>query len=744
MKWLTTLLALLLSGPLLAQSTYQYWETDYDSLARTLPRQPTDTARLRVLVHLLDLIDLTELRRRRQALPQLEELLTLNQRLHQLNDVPYQQLRVGVRLWAQDPPAAGALAAMQQAVFLFDEVHRPVPRLLIAMAPLFNQLRQEPARGVYFRQKLAFYQVRGNTENTAACYLALGGYYRRKGDYNRSVSSLLRSADVFRKFDRIHYLNEVMAAGSIYADWGNPQKALQYLRLAMRLEDAYGVEGVRRFYTIEAIAKVYEQQGNYPAALRYADLGLRAAHGDSAAQLSYTAYGLVRKSSVLLSRGQLAPALPLLRQAQQIDDSLHLPMTGRVGDFELEATWARYYAARRNYAQAEKYWLRAYRRATAARLEVLQPRYLAALSRFYDARGQPAEAQRYSRAYLTLADALNATQGAFRIAQYEGERTEQAHNAQLANMRQAEALQALRLKQRNLLLGGALLVVLVVSGLGIFIYRQLQTNRRTLRQLRQAQNQLVQSEKWAFVGELSAGIAHELQNPLNFMKNFAEVSTKLVDGMPPAPPDSPLVPGLEQEIVAGLRQNLQEISQHGLRASAIIKNMLEHSRSGTGQPVPTDLNALAEEAMRLAYHGFRTQDAQFTATLIPRFEARLRPVRVLPQDLSRVLLNLCTNALQAVRQQQQSSPADYAPEVCVSTAQRENEVEIRVRDNGTGMPESVRQRIFEPFFTTKPTGEGSGLGLSLSYDIVRKGHGGTITVSSEVGKGTEFVIVLPC
>ncbi|WP_375436894.1 ATP-binding protein [uncultured Hymenobacter sp.] len=740
MKWIITLLALLLSGPLLAQ--YQYWEADYDALSRTLKGQLADTTRLRVLVQLVDIVDLSELRRRRQVLPQLDELLALNQQLRKLNDVPYQQLRVGVRLWAQDPPNPLALAAMQETIFLFDEANKPVPRLLIAMAPLFNVLLQVSARGVYFREKLDFYKLRGDKKSMAACYLALGGYYRHKGDYNQSISHLLRAADLFREFDRTHYLNEIMAAGAAYADWGNTQRALHYLRQAMKLEDTYRIEGVKRFFTIEAISKVHLRQGDYQEALRFADMGLKAARSDSAVEAVYTAYALVQKGSGLLGMNQPEQALPFLRRAQHLDDSLHLPMTGRVGEFELEATWAQYYAARHNYPQAEKHWLRAYHKATAAHMEVLLPRYLAQLSRFYDAQGRPAEAQRYSRAYLTLADTLDAAEGAFHTAQYEGERIEQAQNAQIANLRHDQALQALRIKQRNLLLGGSMLVVVLLSSLGLLIYRQLQHNQRTLRQLRQAQGQLIQSEKWAFVGELSAGIAHELQNPLNFMKNFAEVSTKLMDEM--SNNDSLKKSNLEQEILTGLRQNLHEISEHGLRASAIIKNMLEHSRSGTGQPVPTDLNALAAEAAQLAYKGFRTQDPTFSTTLKTEYDLQLRLTPVVPQDLSRVLINLCANALHAVRQRQQTGEEGYKPEICIRTVQHRSAVEIRVCDNGVGMPENVQRQIFEPFFTTKPAGEGTGLGLSLSYDIVKKGHGGSLSVSSEVGKGTEFIITLPC
>ena len=262
-----------------------------------------------------------------------------------------------------------------------------------------------------------------------------------------------------------------------------------------------------------------------------------------------------------------------------------------------------------------------------------------------------------------------------------------------------------------------------------------------LGELKTTQHQLVQAEKMAFLGELTAGIAHELQNPLAFMKSFAEVSTDLVDGMADGP--AAPAPGLENEILAGLKQNLQQISQHGQRASSIIKDMLAHSRSGTGPRLPTDLNALAEQSLTLAYEGLRAGDPRFRAELRTDFDPALALAAVVAQDLGRVLLNLCTNALHAVRQRQQTGEDGYLPTVALSTCQQPEAVEIRVRDNGTGMPEAVRGQVFRPFFTTKPAGEGTGLGLSLSHDIVTKGHGGTLTVESHEGQGTEFLIILP-
>ena len=276
---------------------------------------------------------------------------------------------------------------------------------------------------------------------------------------------------------------------------------------------------------------------------------------------------------------------------------------------------------------------------------------------------------------------------------------------------------------------------------------------QALLQLRATQAQLVQAEKMAFLGELTSGIAHELQNPLTFMKSFAEVSTGLVDDIngnaAPHANDSPL----RSEILAGLKQNLQQISQHGQRASSIIKDMLEHSRSGTSPRELTDLNALAEANLLLAYQALRTQSPEFNAHLVREFDSHLGPVAVVASDLGRVLLNLCANALHAVRERQRElalvppsevlAPLHYEPTVTVRTRRLPGRtVEIRVGDNGPGMPDHVREKIFQPFFTTKPVGEGTGLGLSLCHDIVAKGHGGTLTVDTCEGKGTEFIITL--
>jgi signal transduction histidine kinase len=261
-----------------------------------------------------------------------------------------------------------------------------------------------------------------------------------------------------------------------------------------------------------------------------------------------------------------------------------------------------------------------------------------------------------------------------------------------------------------------------------------------LSELQATQKQLIHAEKMASLGELTAGIAHEIQNPLNFVNNFSEVSSELIEEMNEAIEKGDLP---EARAIAGdLKQNLEKIEHHGKRADGIVKGMLQHSRSSEGEKEPTDLNTLADEYLRLAYHGLRARDKGFNATMELDLDPALPTVEVVPQDIGRVLLNLLTNAFHAVNERKAKSQEGYSPTVWVQTRKKEKAIELTVRDNGGGIPAEIRDKIFQPFFTTKPTGQGTGLGLSLSYDIV-KAHGGSITAESKEGEGTEFTIKLP-
>ena len=265
--------------------------------------------------------------------------------------------------------------------------------------------------------------------------------------------------------------------------------------------------------------------------------------------------------------------------------------------------------------------------------------------------------------------------------------------------------------------------------------------QRSLADLHATQAQLIQKEKMASLGELTAGIAHEIQNPLNFVNNFSEVSSELMEELREAQAagDSEEVAALATDVT----QNLVKITEHGRRAAGIVRGMLEHSRTSTGEREPTDLNQLADEYLRLAYQGLRAKDKTFNATLERDYATGLPLVEAVAGDLGRVLLNLFGNAFYAVQKRQQMGQAGYAPTVSVSTQRENGHVQIRVSDNGTGMSPAVQAKIFQPFFTTKPTGEGTGLGLSLSHDIIAQGHGGKLAVESQEGEGTTFLVEFP-
>ncbi len=243
----------------------------------------------------------------------------------------------------------------------------------------------------------------------------------------------------------------------------------------------------------------------------------------------------------------------------------------------------------------------------------------------------------------------------------------------------------------------------------------------------------------ASLGELTAGIAHEIQNPLNFVNNFSEVSNELIDEM-----SEEIAKGDLEEakaIVEDIKQNLEKINHHGKRADAIVKGMLQHSRSSSGVKEPTDINELADEYLRLAYHGLRAKDKSFNATMETDFDETIGKINIIPQDIGRVILNLITNAFYATDEKNKKNQMGYEPTVTVTTKKEGEKVFISVKDNGNGIPKKLLDKIFQPFFTTKPTGQGTGLGLSLSYDIV-KAHGGELKVDTEEGKSTTFFITL--
>ena len=358
---------------------------------------------------------------------------------------------------------------------------------------------------------------------------------------------------------------------------------------------------------------------------------------------------------------------------------------------------------------------------------------------------------KYQRVMLSTKDSLFSEE---KIKQLQN----LSFNEQMRQQELQQTIQQTQLKYRNrlnvyILLAGLLILLIVALGLWrrniykqksfVLLQKQKEQIESTLTQLKSTQSQLIQSEKMASLGELTAGIAHEIQNPLNFVNNFSEVNKELLVEMK----DEMNKGNLKEanSIADDVIGNEEKINHHGKRADAIVKGMLQHSRTSSGQKEPTDINALADEYLRLAYHGLRAKDKSFNATMKTDFDPSIGNIKIIPQDIGRVLLNLINNAFYAVQmhvETQNSASLQYEPTVWVSTKKMNGEIWISVKDNGNGIPQKVLDKIFQPFFTTKPTGQGTGLGLSLSYDIV-KAHGGEIKVETKDGEGTEFIIIMP-
>ncbi|MEO5783784.1 MAG: ATP-binding protein, partial [Ginsengibacter sp.] len=364
------------------------------------------------------------------------------------------------------------------------------------------------------------------------------------------------------------------------------------------------------------------------------------------------------------------------------------------------------------------------------------------LAEIYYAKKQPDSAYRYLKHSVLLKDSLFSSEKLAGIQNL-------SFNESLQKLQQEqtkkEAVQEYKSRIKIYSLTAGLLGLLILIFILYRNNRQRQIANKKIEKaytdLKATQAQLIQSEKMASLGELTAGIAHEIQNPLNFVNNFSDVNTELIDEL-----KTELETGNTQqaiELANDIKDNEQKINHHGKRADAIVKGMLQHSRSSSGVKESTDINPLCDEYLRLSYHGLRAKDKSFNATMKTDFDNSIGKINIIPQDIGRVVLNLLTNAFYAVNEKKKSGIENYEPTVSVSTKKINGKVEIRVGDNGNGIPQKVLDKIFQPFFTTKPTGQGTGLGLSLSYDIVTKGHGGELKVETKEAEGTTFIIQLP-
>ncbi|GAB3640636.1 tetratricopeptide repeat protein [Spirosoma arcticum] len=693
---LTALIMVLFAPTLLAQSIT-------DSLQRWLATHPkADTGRVNRLIALAQAIRPDDYA---ESLLQAQEALTLARKLSYPVGEAKAMLALGVAYGDRNDytmavqtltqarqqfgrlgDRVGAARVQGQLGWIDTQRGNYVPALTVGLHCL--NLAKELGDSVLLRQ---------TTVRLAMLYSLLGDYDQALRYYSTALDGLKQSGE------EANISRVLNGMGELYRHQGDLRRAARYynkaIRLAQRLDNAgLRAEAESNLAAVEVEEEMYEQ-------------ALLTGHRALRVMLAKGGYEVIAWTQIVLSRAHL--------QIGRADSAI--------------------YYARQSWNLSRQI---GYREATRDASNIL--------AKAYAKTGNYRHAYEFNQVYQAYEDTLSGRQTRQQVSLLQ-------QNAYAAERKAQAALRREESRRQQQWLITALISVVLLAALATILWRSYRRQQRANEQLREqqarlkaTQNQLIQSEKMASLGELTAGIAHEIQNPLNFVNNFSEVSVELIDELT----DEQLKPNrdadLEADLLADLKQNLQKITQHGSRASSIVRGMLQHSRASTGQREPTDLNALCEEYLRLAYHGLRAKDKTFNAHFTTDLDANLGLVTVVSQDLGRVLLNLFTNAFYAVHQKQKQiglsvGAASYQPTVQVQTryVTGDGQAQIKVIDNGTGMPEALKTKIFQPFFTTKPTGEGTGLGLSLAYDIITKGHLGTLDVQSREGEGTEFIIRLP-
>ncbi|MEI6265974.1 MAG: ATP-binding protein [Sphingobacteriia bacterium] len=621
------------------------------------------------------------------------------------------------------------------AINEFDQVNKRMPHLLSFPRLVWNALSLQEDRFNFYTKKLAFYLQKNNNENIGSCYHGQAGYYRAKYDFNSAISCYLKAANYFKPSFSLGYRNGLVVAGQVYGEWGNYAKAAYYNDIVLPLAKA--ASDTQRLINLYQTRTLVEyKKGNFEASLQFADTGLSYIIGYSG-NFVYTS---IRKALALIQLNRLAEAKQVLLNADTVRKQLKLGIIHSQGDIEIEYGYYLYYLAKGNNRIAEEELLKAYQIAIDAKAIFLQVKYLKALNEFYVKTGNFVKANNYIIQLNELNRKNDSALSPLKVAYFESEQKEREQYDSLNTLKQEQLVQAAVLRKNNIFLWLSLIGILLISGAMFYVYRQYKFNKKTLATLRATQNQLVQAEKMASLGELTAGIAHEIQNPLNFVNNFAELNQELLVEMSTAITQKDFDEA--SDIAKDVTANSEKILHHGKRAESIVKGMLQHSRSSSGVKELADINALCDEYLRLAYHGWRAKEKNFQCDYQTQFDTSIQPMKVMPQELGRVVLNLINNAFYAVDARSQKEP-DFKPQVLVKTVANAKQVTITVSDNGGGIPAAVIQKIFQPFFTTKPTGEGTGLGLSMSYDIITKGHDGQLSVESKEGEGTSFVISLP-
>jgi len=603
----------------------------------------------------------------------------------------------------------------------------------------------------YWEPSLSIFQSINDKLGTANMLNNIGTISFNKGDDEKALTYYLESLKASEEINnKLRIVTALLNIGAVYFNKENTRDmALQYYLRALPLCEELG--DTEAMGTLDVnIGEIYMSNGDLEAALnsfeKARDIYLNSENGN----LAYALYDIGR---IYILKEDYAAANDVLQEAYNLAKKLNYQKEMS----QILNAFADVYQKTGKYNDAVSYNLESEKIAKDIGANYELKNAYESLAELYNIKSDYKNAFKFQNLYSAIKDTLyNAeTDKKIQAMSFRFDLEKKQGEIELLEKDRQQKMQESRI-QKLLIFSilGALLSAIAVSLIllrnnknkqksNALLERQKKEIMEALEKLKETQTQLIQAEKMASLGELTAGIAHEIQNPLNFVNNFSEVSNELLDEMYEALDTEKVDLDDVKDIAGLLKQNLEKINTHGKRADSIVKGMLQHSRTNNGTKEPTDINALADEYLRLSYHGLRAKDKSFNATLHTDFDNDLGKVSVVAQDFGRVILNLITNAFYAVNEKAKQNIEGYQPTVSVSTERVGKQVVVKISDNGMGIPKQILGKIFQPFFTTKPTGEGTGLGLSLSYDIIKKGHGGELKVETTEGEGTVFNIYLP-
>jgi two-component system NtrC family sensor kinase len=632
------------------------------------------------------------------------------------------------------------------------------------LSQLYNSNHNYRKAVITMTNALEFFKNIGDKKRTAIAYQLLAAVYMVQNNLPENLKNLYISLKLYQQLaDKYGIATNLQYIGAAYQGMGNYSDALKSLVEAAKIRQQIG-DKIGSGQTYATIAELYSSEGRYPEALQNVEVALQLFQKPEMPSWGIPmCYGIMgriyeRQGDSALSKRKLTDATINYSKAEKY---YLLALEKRKADNSSQGITESYTAIGgvelklKHFFAAKAYLKKGLKLSLAFNVKRnLQYIYLS-LSELDTIEGNYKQAYIDYTKHILYRDSTFNDEDKTKAVQIKMQ-SEFDKKEAIASAEQAKKdAEAKRVKDKQYFtiaaLGVIVFAILAIALIqlrnnkqkqkaNIVLQHEKQKVESTLLELKATQTQLIQSEKMASLGELTAGIAHEIQNPLNFVNNFSDVNSELIEE-------------LEQEADKGnfdevksiandIKENEQKINHHGKRADAIVKGMLQHSRASTGKKELTDINALADEYLRLSYHGLRAKDKEFNADIKTDFDETIGKIEVVQQDIGRVLLNLYNNAFYAVNEKKRQLDGTFEPAVAVTTKRTGHKVEILVKDNGYGIPQKVVDKIFQPFFTTKPTGQGTGLGLSLSYDII-KVHGGELKVETKEGEGAAFIVQLP-